>query len=107
VNATTAANWLIVTLLLTLAVLMLRWQIRHARTADAERDRILFGSTQQPETPPLSPQPVPAAPDNEPGIHLADHDECELLWAMNARNPGPDRLWAAIRNEQQKGAGDV
>jgi hypothetical protein len=103
VNATTVANWLIVILLLTLAVLMLRWHIRHARTADAERDRILFGSTQQPETPSLSPQPVPAAPDNEPGVHLADLDECRLLWDMPERHPGLDRLKAAIRNQQQKG----
>jgi hypothetical protein len=106
-TAATAAKWAIVALLITLAVLFLRWQIRHARAADAERDRILFGTPAQPETPSPGPQPVPAAPDNEPGIHLAHHDECELLWAMDARNPGPDRLWAAIRNQQQKEAGDA
>jgi hypothetical protein len=102
VTASTVANWFIGAAFLTLTGLILRWQIRHARTADAERDRILFGPADQPDTPPLQ-STQPAVLDVEPGINLADRDECELLWAMNARNPGPERLRAATRNQQQKG----
>lgn len=32
----------------------------------------------------------PAAPDNQPGTHLADFDECELIWATN---PDDDDDW--------------
>lgn len=46
---------------------------------------------------------LPPAPDNWPGTDPDVHDECELIWAMPARNPGLDRLRQAIRDEQQKG----
>ncbi|NUR03716.1 MAG: hypothetical protein HOQ47_12720, partial [Streptomyces sp.] len=115
VNATTVANWFIVVLLLTLACLMLRWQIRRARAADAERDRLLFGPAEQPRASlgarwdedaqkwTSSPQPARAVLDTEPGVNLAAQDACELIWDMAPRDPGPERLKAAIRREQQKG----
>lgn len=115
-NATTIANWFIVALLLTSAVLMLRWQIRRARAADTERDRLLFGPAEQPGAPSLeahwdedaqawtgSPQPARPVLDTTPGIDLAARDECELLYSLPARHPGIERLKAAIRDEQQKG----
>lgn len=110
--ATTVAKWAIVVLFLTFVGLILRWQIRNARAADAERDRLLFG----PPEPSLdahwdedaqkwtsSPQPARAVLDTEPGVNLAAQDACELIWGMAPRDPGPERLKAAIRREQQKG----
>lgn len=53
---------------------------------------------------------VPAAPDNERGVRLDWADECALIYAMPApKSADPEleagcaRMWAAIRNEQQKG----
>jgi hypothetical protein len=46
---------------------------------------------------------TPPVLDVEPGVNLADRDLCERLYDMDARNPGPERLRAAIRREQQKG----
>jgi hypothetical protein len=46
-------------------------------------------------------------PDRQPGTDTALHDTCALLWDLPAHNPdlqaGCDRLWQAIRDEQQKG----
>ncbi|MFF7130336.1 hypothetical protein [Streptomyces sp. NPDC008240] len=50
-----------------------------------------------------APAPTAAVRETEPGINLADHDACELLWSMPARHPGLDRLRQAIRDEQKKG----
>jgi hypothetical protein len=62
------------------------------------------GLTAEPEVP------VPAAPDNRPGIHLADHDECELIWSMPAVDldleAGCALLWQAVRDEQHKQKGE-
>lgn len=46
---------------------------------------------------------VPAAPDNRPGVDLADLDECELIWAT----PRPDdagfqRPWDAITEHRKE-----
>lgn len=38
----------------------------------------------------------PAAPDNQPGTHLADLDECELIWATNPDDD--DWLRDAVRD---------
>jgi hypothetical protein len=46
---------------------------------------------------------TPPVLDVEPGIDLPLRDECELLYSLPARHPGPDRLRAAIRDQQQKG----
>jgi hypothetical protein len=50
---------------------------------------------------------TPRHSDAQPAAR--DHDLCELLWAMPAYGDtadldlDTDRLWAAIRDEQQKG----
>lgn len=51
---------------------------------------------------------VPPAPDNRPGLNAADQDKCELIWSLPAYrdvdlDAGCEQLWAAIRDEQQKG----
>lgn len=97
-NATTVANWFIVGMLITSAGLMLRWQIRRARAADAERDRLLFGPAERdgrihPNDPRL-PQGINA--------HLDDYAALDPdLAPVFAK--GLDRLRDAIRDEQQKG----
>lgn len=58
---------------------------------------------------PARPASLSAVLDTEPGINLALHDECELLFAMPAYTvdtPGPDlagldRLLRAVRDEQK------
>jgi hypothetical protein len=51
---------------------------------------------------------TPRHSDTQPAT-ARDHDICELLWAMPAYGEpadldlDTDRLWAAIRDEQQKG----
>lgn len=56
---------------------------------------------------------VRALLETEPGINLADRDECDLIWSMPAfGTPDPhdpelaagfDRLRAVIRDEQKNG----
>lgn len=91
--ATTVAKWAIVVLFLTFVGLILRWQIRNARAADAERDRLLFGP----------PQPGAASVhahgdddrqawtsssgpvrETSPGVDLGLADECALIYSMPA-----------------------
>ena len=52
----------------------------------------------------------PAAPDNQPGVNLADHDECALI--LNATNEleaqlaaGLDRLLDAIHEHRKEQEG--
>jgi len=51
-------------------------------------------------------------PDPDPrwGTDTALHDQCALIWDLPAHDPeleaGCDRLWAAIRDEQQNNKGD-
>ena len=44
------------------------------------------------------------------GTDTALHDQCALIWDLPAHDPeleaGCDRLWAAIRDEQQNNKGD-
>ena len=47
----------------------------------------------------------PAAPDNLPGVNLADHDECALIPHTTNQHEaevaaGCDRLWDAIRDHR-------
>jgi hypothetical protein len=53
------------------------------------------------------PAQVTAVLDVEPGRNLDLHDECELIYGMPARQPGPERLLWAIRREQHKEADDA
>lgn len=46
---------------------------------------------------------TPAVIDTEPGINLADQDACELMLNDPEFAAHCDRLWQAIRDEQQKG----
>jgi hypothetical protein len=71
--------------------------VDHYRHADARIEQILTETL------------TPAAPDNKPGINLADHDECELLWSVPAhtrRDPdldaGCDRLLDAIHEHRKE-----
>lgn len=63
-------------------------QIRRAQRADAARDQILHASVLSTEG-------------------AREVDELELLYSLPAHNPvwdaGGERLWDAIRDEQQKG----
>lgn len=45
----------------------------------------------------------PAVIETEPGINLADLDACELMLNDPEFAAHCDRLWQAIRDEQQKG----
>ncbi|MFE9448360.1 hypothetical protein [Streptomyces sp. NPDC006739] len=99
--STTLINWAVVVGLLVLAVLILRWQIRGARAFDAKQAEFLNTAT-----PPI--MPTTAVLETEPGINLADRDACELLIADDPEFAARcDRLWAAIRDEQKKEAGDA
>lgn len=77
---------------LTVAGPALVWQIRRALRASRP-------------LPAAEPQASVArlARDTEHGIDLALQDECELLWSMPAFNSGRARMWAALRDVQQKG----
>lgn len=50
---------------------------------------------------------TPAVLDTEPGINLADLDDCELMLSDPEFAAHCDRLWQAIRDEQQKETGDA
>lgn len=54
---------------------------------------------------PAAPAPTAAVLDTEPGINLNLRDECDRILATPSPfdEAGADRLWAAIRDEQQKG----
>lgn len=79
------------------------WQLRRARREDQERDRIIRGAN-------VSVPRVPAASDNWPSADVATQDALELIWSMPEFDPelgaGCDRLWQAIRDEQQNTKGD-
>lgn len=84
-------------------VVAIWWTSRSLRNAANVRDRIIADARARTGL-------TPPAPDNVPGINLADHDECELLWSVPAHTPrdprldaGCDRLLEAIRDEQHKG----
>jgi hypothetical protein len=75
---------------------LLAQAVTRYREADAQVEEILT------DTLP-GPAPLKAIRDVEPGINLALADECARLFNMPEREPGPERLRAAIRREQQKG----
>jgi hypothetical protein len=81
--------------ILVLALVAVIWQARRARRHESVRDRIIAESIAAPCRP-------PAAPDNEPGVNLADLDECGLILRAT-KLAGHDRHPAAIHDEQQKG----
>jgi len=66
---------------------------RHITEAEAKVQQILADTR---------PEPARAVLDTEPGINLADHDTCELLWDMPAFQPSAHRF-RDVRDEQQKG----
>jgi hypothetical protein len=79
------------------AFVALAWLADRYRQADARIEQILTETL------------TPAAPDNKPGINLADHDECELLWSVPAHTPrdpdldaGCDRLLDAIHEHRKE-----
>jgi hypothetical protein len=87
----------LVVLALVGAFAALVWMVDRYRQADARVEQILAETL------------TPAAPDNVPGINLADHDECELLWSVPAytlRDPeldaGCDRLLNAIHEHRKE-----
>ena len=51
------------------------WQFRAAKREEARKDRFIREHCRPPAR-------VPCAPDNEQGINLADHDECELILSL-------------------------
>ena len=86
-------------------VVAIWWTARSLRNAADVRDRII-ADARTGVTPP--------APDNVPGINLADQDECELLWSVPAHTPrdlefdaGCARLLEAVRDEQNGEADDA
>lgn len=50
---------------------------------------------------------APPAPDNQPGTNTAAAAECARIYNLPAYDPawnaGLERLWDAVRDEQQKG----
>lgn len=117
---------LIVAGVLAVGVPALWWQIRAAARREESRKERFIREHCWP-----SALPVPCAPDNEAGVNLGDHDECELILSLPefglaaaaidegldrlferlgpppADDPvwdaGCERLWDAIRDERQKG----
>jgi hypothetical protein len=75
------------------------WLMRRTFNEPLERDRIIADARARTGL-------TPPAPDNEQGTHLADHDECELIWSMRDFDPdldaGCDRLRQAIRDQREK-----
>lgn len=110
-------GFLIVGAVLAVALAGVLWQLRVMRREDARRARFIREHCWP------SALRVPCAPDNEAGVNLADHDECELILSLPdfglaaaAIDEGLDRLferlgpppaydpvWDAIRDEQNKG----
>lgn len=87
-------------LLWGLVVAVLAWQTRQALREPSQRARITAAAARARVGLP------PAAPDNEADVHLADHDECELIWSMPEYDPdldaGCDRLRQAIREHREE-----
>ena len=92
-GAALALLFLIVVALVA-AFVVLAWLVDRYRTEDARVTRI-FAETL------TTPGSTPAAPDNVPGINLADHDACELLLDDPEFAARCERLWADIRNQQK------
>ena len=118
----TLAAALIVAVVLAVGVPAVWWQIRAAAREDARRARFIREHCWP------SALRVPCAPDNEAGVNLADHDECELILSLPdfglaaaaidegldrlferlgpppaydpAWDAGCERLWDAIRDSQ-------
>ena len=67
-------------------LLQLRRAVRESRNRDRTND-----ARQRVGLP-------PAAPDNQPGTHLADLDKCELIWATNPDDDDADWLRDAVRD---------
>lgn len=84
--------------LITVALLLYALVSRYQRT-DREQEAKAQKSLEE-CTPPVQ---VTAALDLEAGRDLGLQDECELIYGMTARDPGPERLWWAIRDQQQRG----
>jgi hypothetical protein len=90
-------------LFLGLVFVFFRFVSRYRRADQARRcARQAFIESPLPPTQPVR-QVTPAVLDTRPGTNLAAQDECELIWDMAAREPGPERLWWAVRDEQQRG----
>jgi hypothetical protein len=95
------ASAAIVICLLVFGLVAVIWQARRALCRASEQvDHILDADRTG---------HIPAAPDNEPGTNLADHDECELLWSVPAHTPrdpdfdaGCDRLLNAIHEHRKE-----
>ena len=79
-------------LLLVIAI----WRNRPGRRRPSEQERAAAARKRT---------ALAAAPviETEPGINLADQDACELLLDDPEFAARCDRLWQAIRDEQQKG----
>ena len=97
----------IVVALLVAGVAAVIWQLRAIRREASTGVRDVWDEDRERWTPRPTP-PLPrrvAAPviDTRPGIDLDARDTCELLYNLPARHPGPERLWQAIRDQQQKG----
>lgn len=105
-GAALAALFLVVLALVGGFLLLAEFVDRYRQT-DTKQAAFLAGTLPE-------PTPVTAVIDTTPGINLAARDECERIWSMPAHEPadldlnaGCDRLRAAIRDQQQKEAGDA
>lgn len=76
------------------------WVICRLRQAASSRDRLIREARERAGLP-------PAAVDNQQGSNHAWADECALIYSLPAYDPawdaGRERLWDAIRDEQNKG----
>ncbi|MEU5595709.1 hypothetical protein [Streptomyces sp. NPDC020298] len=103
VKAAMIAVALVATLLavgILIAVFFLCRLVRWYRNADQ-------ADTVPDPRPPLPHRTKPAARETAWGINLALRDQCERLYSLPPRHPGPDRLWQAIHDDQAKEADDV
>lgn len=93
----TLTGFLAVAAVLVVALVGGLWQLRAARREDARQERFIREHCWP------SALRVPCAPDNAPGINLADADECALIYSLPAVDPawdaGLERLWDAARDE--------
>ncbi|MDX3039396.1 hypothetical protein PV383_19760 [Streptomyces caniscabiei] len=86
----TRAAALTVLAVLLVALPALYWQLQRAVRESCGRDRAADARTRV--------GLPPAAPDNQPGTHLADLDECELIWATPSPDDDADWLRDAVRD---------
>lgn len=84
----------VVCLLAFVGAVFCAMQVYRALREPMERDRIVAEARARTGLP-------PAAPDNTPGVNLADHDECALILHTTNQHEaqlaaGCARLWDAI-----------